>query len=373
MFKPNLKNNWSLVILAIIGLIVYLIAQNSYVEIQSTYYEDTLAAAQKMNDAMNVLKSEFTKLGLNIDKMNDPNETGLVGTNVSSITTSRGPLTDRLLTLNPNLAAAFIDLLKKCDLNAGDYVAVGLTSANPGANLALFSALEVLKITPIVITSVGSATFGANRENFTWLDMEKILYQNNIISFYSEYATMGGTNDLGRGLPPEGRNNIILAIERNNRVLLDAEDLNESIEYRIETWEKSLPAGEKYKAFINIGAGVGNVGSLVNAKLIHTGIQRRLGERNFKEPGALMYFAKRTIPVIHIYDIKKLINDYNLPTDVFPMPQPGTGHIYSHRINNIKTAIVCWILLVGSVVAIVIFDRHDRKFTTNLIDPDEDL
>ena len=373
MFRPSLKNNKSLITLAIFALILYYIAQTNYRDIQSPWFEEKQASAHRMDIATRIIKDEVLSQGYTIDKVNDPNETGLIGINVSSITTSRGTLSERLITTNPNFAAAMLDLLKRANLDEGDYVAVGVTGANPGANLALFSAMETLKLNPVVITSVGAATFGANREMMTWLDMEKVLYEHDIISFTSQYATIGGTNDLGRGLPPEGRNNIEEAIERNEVILIGGESLEDNVQLRIDAYAEMLPEGTNYRAFINIGAGVGNVGSLVNARIISTGINRRLGERTFREPGALMYFAQLNIPVIHIYNINKIVSDYKLPRDLVPMPTPGTGSLFSTRINNIYVAIICWILLVAAIVLVIFFDRHDRHFMSNVIDPDDEL
>jgi len=373
MFRPSLRNNWSLVALAILSLVLFYIVHINLKEIQSPNYAEKLTSAQKMGVAMNALKNIALEHGHIIDGTNDPNQTGLVGTNVSTITTSTGSLADRLMTLNPNIAAAFVDMLMNAGLSEGDYVAVGVTGANPGANIAMYTAMETLGLKPVVITSIGSATYGANREDFTWLDMEQVLYDSQIVSFYSEYATMGGTNDLGRGLPPEGRENIIKAVERNNRTLIDGEDLTDNIAIRLDAYEQLLPEGQRYRAFINIGAGVGNVGSLVNARLISTGILRRLGERDFREPGTMMYFSKRNIPVIHIYNISKIATDYNLPTDPYPMPTPGSGSLFSSKVYNVTIAIVCLAVLLLAIIAVIVFDRHDRHFTSNLVDTDDEL
>ncbi|MCL1827011.1 MAG: poly-gamma-glutamate system protein [Candidatus Cloacimonetes bacterium] len=373
MFRPSLKNNNYLIALAVLALVLYYFTQSSYRVLTAQWHEEKQTAAHLMDTATQIIKDELYNQGYTIDKVNDPNETGLIGASVSSITTSRGNLSERLVTTNPNFAAAMVDLLKKANLEAGDYVAVGLTGANPGANLALFSAMETLKLRPIIITSVGSATYGANRENLTWLDMERVLEENGVSSFVSAFATIGGTNDLGRGLPPEGRENIIAAIDRNQSELIGGETLDENIELRIQAYNALLPEGRSYRAFINIGAGVGNVGSLVNAKLIHTGINRRLGERSFKEPGAMMHFAQGNIPVIHIYNINKIVSDYRLPNDIVPQPKPGEGSLFSTRINNVYIASLCWFILVAAIIAVIAFDRHDRKFMSNVIDPDEEL
>ncbi len=373
MYKPSLKNNWSLIGLCLLSLVTYYIAQTSYKTIQAPWYNEKVESSKLMERSMDLLKNEVLTLGYNIDRMNDPNETGLMGSSVSTITTSRGSLSERLVTLNPNYSAVMVDLLKRSNLKEGDYVAVGITGANPGANLALFSAMEILKLKPIIVVSVGSSTYGANRELFTWVDMENALNNNHLISFKSQFATLGGTNDIGRGLPPEGRDNLNRAIIRNNVQLLSGQNMEENIKLRLNAYETQLPSGKKYSAFINIGAGVGNVGSVVNAKIIPTGINHKLADKEFKEPGIAMLFAKKNIPVIHIYNVMKLAKEYKLPQTPVPMPKSGIGSIFSSQVNNVIVAIICWIILMSAIIAVIIFDRHDRHFMSNIVDPDEDL
>lgn len=373
MYKPSLKNNWSLIGLCILSLVMFYIVQISKKEVQQDFYNEKVSASQAADTAMKVLKDHAISLGYTIDKLNDPNETGLIGTSVSTITTSRGTLSDRIVTLNPNFAAVMIDLLKKSDLKEGDYVAVGITGANPGANLALYMAMETLKLKPIIITSAGSSTYGANRELFTWLDMESVLFDSQLISFKSKYATLGGTNDIGRGLPPEGRDNLTRAILRNQVELISGENMKKNIELRYASYLKELPENIQYKAFINLGAGVGNVGSLVNAKIIPTGINNNLGEKTFKEPGVMMFFAKKNMPIIHVYNVMKLVKEHKLERIPNSSTKPGVGAIFSKQILNVTIAVICWIILVGAIISVIIFDRYDRHFMSNIVDPDEDI
>ena len=65
----------------------------------------------------------------------------------------------------------------------------------PGANIALFSACEAMGIVPAIITSVGASEWGATDPDFTWLDLESILYANNVVSNQSIAASLGGRND----------------------------------------------------------------------------------------------------------------------------------------------------------------------------------
>lgn len=373
MYKPSLKSVWSLAALAVIAIVLYYIAQNSYSAIQADSYDAKVAAAEHMKRCMEVLRQEFDNRGYSIDTTNDPNMTGLIGTSGSSITTSRGILEDKLTAVNPNFAAVYVDLLETARVSPGDYVAVGTTGGNPGLNLALFSAMHVLELNPVVITSVGSAMFGANRENFTWLDMEEVLYEKGLFNFKSVAASIGGGGDIGRGLPRDGREHIEHKIEEIGTELIYETSLSNVLKRRMEIYDAHLPERLRYRTFVNVGGGLANVGATVNANLLRDGVYRRLAERTFDIEGVMMVFGRRNIPVIHTFRPRALAERYGLEIEPMPLPEVGSGEVFVTKVNNVTVASICLALLVISIIVVIIFDRHDRHFTTNIIDPDQEL
>ena len=50
----------------------------------------------------------------------------------------------------------------------------------PGANIAVLSAAQAMKVIPVIISSVGASQWGANQLDFTWLDMESALAKNDL-------------------------------------------------------------------------------------------------------------------------------------------------------------------------------------------------
>jgi len=373
MYRPSLKSIWSLAALALISIILYFIAQSSYSEIEAEGYEQKIEASQHMKACMEVLREEFDRRGLIIDETNDPNLTGLIGLSGSAITTSRGILSDKLTGLNPNFAAVLVDMLLSVRTRPGDYIAVGMTAANPGINLALFSAMHTLELNPVVITSVGSSMFGANREDFTWLDMEKVLLEHGLIEFTSTAASIGGGSDIGRGLPVTGRNIIVENIENHGVIYINEGDLEGNIEKRMEIYDEFLPERTRYRVFVNIGGGLANVGASVNASLINDGINYRLADRNFATDGAIMLFARRNVPVIHVFRPQRVAERYGLVVDPVPLPEVGTGSVFITEVNNVTVASICLGILILCLIIVIIFDRYDRHFTTNIIDPEQEI
>ena len=173
-----------------------------------------------MLDAMQLLKNYRMEEGVFVDIENDPNETGMVGSPFSLITTDEGDLDSKLTTLDPNFSAVVVDLMSQLNLQKNDTVAVLMTGSMPGANLAVLSACQAMGITPITISSLGASQWGANQIDFTWLDMESILVKNGLYSSQSVAASIGGRNDMGRLLSPSGRKIITDNISFHNIPLI---------------------------------------------------------------------------------------------------------------------------------------------------------
>ncbi|HNX00119.1 MAG TPA: poly-gamma-glutamate system protein [Candidatus Cloacimonadota bacterium] len=373
MFRPSLKSNWALVILGILSIVLFYIAQTSYKHTRADYYEEKLQAAQKMNEYMKALKADYLQKGNTIDLLDDPMQTGLIGPKISTITSSRALLSEKQTALNPNLAAIFVQLLKDAHVKEGNYVAVGLTGSNPGMNLALYAAMSVLKVKPVIMTSLSSSMFGANDPNFTWLDMEKVLKDKGLIDFATSYASLGGKDDQATGLSETGINDLNAAIQRNGVQLIKGKDLNDNIQIHMKGYNELLPQGKRYQLFINIGAGLANIGSQVNARLVKEGINRKLADKNFEVPGVMMLFAKKNVPVLHELRILRMAKTYDLQVAPEKTPQVGEGIIFGSKVHNVMIALICLLILTAAIVTVIMFDRADRHFMSNLVDPDEEL
>lgn len=373
MYRPSLKSGWSLIILFVLSVILYFIAQTSYVTIKTENYDAKVASAKLMQAYMDTIRADILHSGIQIDPIDDPLMTGLIGTRVSSITTDKGLLSEKQAALNPNLAAVFVEEFSKLKLHEGDYVAVGLTGSNPGINLALYAAMQTMKLKPVIITSVSSASYGANKEQLTWLDMETMLYRRKMIDFKSVYASLGGAEDLAIGLTDNGIKNLEAAMQRNVVPQIIGADLEENIDIRQSAYKDQLPEGTRYSAFINIGAGLANVGSEPIAKLIPEGINRKLAEREYEKQGMVILMAKKSVPVLNFRRTLRWTKLYQLPSQLEEKPVAGEGPVFSTKVHNVLVSSICLLLLIIAVVLVIVFDRHDRRFMANIVDPDEEL
>lgn len=373
MYRPSLKSGWSLIMLFVLSIVLYLIAHNSYVVIKTSNYDEKLAAVTLMQSYLDTLKSEVMLRGLEIDPIDDPFQTGLIGRRLSSITTDRGILSEKQAAINPNIAAIFVEEFVNRKLKPGDKIAVGLTGSNPGVNLALYAAISVLQLDPQIIVALSSASYGANREELTWLDIEAILKEKGLLKFGARYASFGGSEDLGVGLSENGIAMLRSAMSRNSVPLLVGANLTENVDLRMGAYHELLGEGERYRIFVNIGSGLANVGSEPNARLIPEGLNLKLAEREFEKEGVMMKMAKKNIPVLHVRRILRWARNYNLNLTLDKKPVAGEGKVFSSTLHNVTVASICLAILLAAIIAVILFDRHDRRFMANIVDPDDEL
>ena len=348
-FKPVIQETRTLVVLALISIIAYSIAFFSRMEFVSNTYDIKINAAMKMQESMKMLKNIRMEKGVFIDIENDPNETGLVGSQFSLITTDEGDLDAKLTTLDPNFAAAMVELLTRANLTSGDTIALMLTGSMPGANMAKLIACKAMDIYPFIISSIGASQWGANDPEMTWLDMERILFEQGYISSRSIAASIGGRNDRGRLLSPKGRELIRYNIENNKLPLISGTGLEDNVNKRMEYF-----GAHNYKAVVNIGGGVASLGTSFNLRLIKPGIVYRKDIEKISRgdgiEGAVVKFSKQNIPLIHILNIQKLTDELGMKYAPIPIPEIGEGSLYAIEKYDLKITVLSLIIVSLSVV-----------------------
>ena len=373
-FIPAIQKTSTLVILSAIALVSFVVSINSTTIDISPSYDMKIKAANLMKESMVELKNVRMEAGVFIDDENDPNETGLVGSPFSLITTDEGDLDAKLTTLDPNFSAGMVELMLRMNLQKGDTVAILLTGSMPGANIAVLTAANAMGLISIVITSVGASQWGANHADFTWLDMESILFNKGLINSRSVAASVGGRNDMGRLLSPAGREIIISNIENYNIPLIRKNRLAENIDERMKLFE-SFNKITNYSAMINVGGGVASLGTSFNSKLLPAGIVNRsdvvnISIRDGGIEGVLAKFAKKNVPVLHVLNIKSLTEQLGMPFAPIPIPEIGSGVLYAEEKYNILIATVCLFIVCGLVFGVGY--QSKQKIKEHLIDHEPD-
>jgi len=373
-FIPAIQKTSTLVGLSILSLFCFIITINVRTIDMSPSYTQKIKAAKFMDSTMQVLKDYRMEKGVFVDIENDPNETGLVGSPFSLITTDEGDLDSKLTTLDPNFSAIIVDLMSQLNLDGvNDTVAVLMTGSMPGANLAVLTACKAMGIVPIVISSLGASQWGANQVDFTWLDMESILNDNGMSLNRSVAASIGGRNDMGRLLSPAGRKIIMDNISSYNIPLIRNERLAENIQTRMEIFASYIPIGN-YKAIINVGGGVASLGTSFNSKLLPPGIVKRADLINIIRPGGIegvfSKFINLGIPGLHILNIRPLTEQFKMPFAPIPIPEIGLGSLYANEHYNLWVASICLMIVAGSVLVVGIQSKRKIKQHLTQHEPD---
>ncbi len=368
MKKIHIKSNFVIGILTIMSIVSFLIVEHTMKYVKQDYFNEKIKATQITKNAIQFLKDYRSENILFIDNINDPNETGIIGQKYTQITSETGSLTLKLSATNPNFAALTVQLLKEAGIKEGDHVAVCMSGSFPVLNLATLAALDVLKTEPIVIFSVASSSWGANDPDFTFPDMITVLKKANYFKNLDiKYASMGGIEDMGMSLSKKGRQLIIEAIDRNKLILINKGSLQANIDERIKIIDE-FSEGETVKAFINIGGGLGSLGSAKNGDAIPSGFNKTIKLKKIPDKTGVIYeMAKRGVPIINYSNLDKLIKTYHLPVNPVPLPDVGEGELFFIYKYDIKIVVITTIALITAILFFVYFDRKNHRLGNDII------
>ncbi len=372
-FVPTIQKTSTLVTLSLLSLICFIVSLNFKTIEVSSSHNFKIEAANLMEKSLKTLKDHRLENSVFIDAENDPNETGLIGVPYSLITTDEGDLDAKLTTLDPNFSAVMVDLMHNIKLKKNDTVAVMLTGSMPGANIAVLSACKAMGVYPILISSLGASQWGANQIDFTWLDMESILYENDLIPSRSIAASIGGRNDMGRLLSPAGRKILTDNIAKHRVSQINKKKLADNIKERLQIYSSQISL-KRYNAVINIGGGVASLGTSFNQRLLPPGIVKRsniieIGKNDGIE-GAFSKLIKLNITGLHILNIKSLIENYDLPFAPIPNPKIGTGRLYLEERYNLPIVLLCLIIISGAVFYVGYQSKKQIKEHLTKYEPD---
>ena len=353
-------------VIALLSLMAFLAVEYGKEDVKLKWYDQKIEASKLASEAAEYLKEFRMRKGVFVDIINDPNETALIGQDLTPITTDRGFIEAKLTATNPNFAAVIVDMLKEAGLEKNDVVAIAFTGSLTGLNIAVHSAVQTLQLKPIIITSVGASNWGANDPDFTWLDMESLLFKAGIFKDKSVAASIGGGLDRGRGLSPEGRQLITDAIHRNKIKFIDEEHLENSIQKRIDIYN-NYRQKKKIKAFINVGGGISSIGSVENGKYIPTGLSTILPMKNYPVRGVMIQMAENNVPIIHLLNINKLALKFGLPINPVPLPRAGEGEIFIQKRYSVLLTVSVTIFLVLAIGFVFFMERKRHQLGTEQI------
>lgn len=319
-----------------------------------------IAAAEKMAAAMTAIQEEKLKSGVAINRDTDPNQTGLIGEEFNDLTTSLGSLPGKRTTTNPNFAGLLVELLSQAKVKPGDSAAINASGSFPALNIAVLSAVHVLQLNPVIISSVGASTYGANIAGWTWLDMERVLREKGIFPYTSTAASLGGLVDNPGGLDGRGIPLGLEAVARSGIPYLDEKGhktIKKDVDHRMELYSQAL-GGRRPAVFINVGGSLASLGEGPEVLSLSPGLSFLVPSSRSTHPGVLFRMNQMGVPVIHLLNVKKLARRYGLPVDPIPLPHIPSGGV-------LKPQKYSFPVVLGGIVLLTFLLAAPRSYRMN--------
>jgi len=285
-------------------------------------FPEMLRAAQTMQAAMDVVRAEKERRGLMQPADIDPNRTGLIGPEWSQITTTLGILPAKRTATNPDFAAALVRLIDGLSLPSRAPVAVVASGSLVGANVAILCALDALGLAPILVSSLGASMYGATDLDFTWLDIEAAIRSAGVLAVRSHAVVFGAEGGVGRGLDAAGVDALRRAAERHHVRILQASDFTLLIEEALAVISGPTSQSDSPHLLVNIGGSLIGLGKCDEADRWPAGLIKTPPPCS-GEAGLVGKLAVRSVPVLHILNMRRFAADLGLPYDPIPLPHPG--------------------------------------------------
>ncbi len=327
IYKPTSKNKKAIILLFFLSAVFYGLSQYIPSKQAASLKSDMRKASELMDEAMNKIRLCREDKGIEINKETDKNNTGIIGVKMSPLTTTLGNLGSKRTTVNPNFAALAVFLLQKAGVKKGDVIAVGASGSFPALVLAVHSASKVMGLNPLFIYSLGASQWGANIPDFNWFHMHECLFHEGIIDVNPVAVTLGGDHDTGENIGEIVRLQLKKQINNSHYNFIHEPDFRNNVEKRMRVYEKKA-SGEEISAFVNIGGNVSNIGKSSEVLKVKPGFARIKTIPSIDKRGVMFEMAQREVPVIHFLYIKGLADQYGLPWDPSPLPDPGQGELY---------------------------------------------
>jgi len=355
---PEIKISFKqLFIISLYAISTILIVQLTEVKTPHKKKEMMLIAANKMVEAENILSKYRITNNIKIDLQHDPLLSGFIGIEFSPITTTLGDLQAKQTSTNPDFAALFVRWFDELELKKGDKIIIHLSGSFPALSIASIIASEVYGLTPIIISSIGASSFGANIPSLTYWDIETLLFSKNIIHHKTIYATPGGQDDNGSSFWENGFEIMLNAAKKNSLHINTPSNLSEAITKKLEFINSQKP----FKLFINIGGNQAALGIIPCSMQLPHGLIKNILKCNCPSDcfGLIHIINRNKTPIIHILNIKDLALENGIDLTPYKNYKLGESDLYFTKKKSRLIITLLLIVLVASIVYITIYKKLD--------------
>ncbi|MCK5146414.1 poly-gamma-glutamate system protein [bacterium] len=284
-------------------------ARRNAVSVTSDMHE----ARQLMVNSLRSVSDYVKKNELGIDKAIDPYRTGLIGPELTPLTTTIGHVEAKRTSCNPQMSALIVHLLGKAGVKSGDTIAVGASGSFPGLLLATLSAAKAMNVTPVALISLGSSGYGATRPEFDLLDIYNYFESIDLVNQAPLLISLGGDFDIGRDFDINTRQRLILKFEDSGLNFIIEADLQKNIYSRLD-----LLKNKKISAFINCGGSYVNLGTDNSILNLKPGLTFDVEQPPQVRQGMVQAMSATGVPIVHLLFLRGLVLRYGLQWDANP-------------------------------------------------------
>jgi poly-gamma-glutamate system protein len=310
-----------------------------------------MAAARRTKEAFAVVDSVKRARGYRFPGDSPIPWKALLGEDYTPMTTTLGSLAAKEVSTNPAWAPVLVRLLSEAGVEEGDTVAVMLSASFPALAVASMAAVRVLGASPLLISSLGASSYGANVRGATWLDWERWLGEAGVMDIRSALVTPGGEQDIALGMPAEGVEWIEEAALRSGRSLTRYPSLVRAIEARMD-----LMVSRQVSAIVNIGGGQASLGACPHAAGLPVGLWKKAPGCSCPDRGVLTRAAQAGLPVIHLLQVRRLAAFYGLDFE------PGSRYADAGGVTTVTHVRPAWVVAaLCAVAALTVISRRRKQ------------
>ena len=297
------------------------------------YAEEMEAAADLQRQVVAAIRKERLRRGYDLV----PEDTlglGLMGDQLTPITTSLGSVEAKRTSQLPDFAALTVRLLHEAGVRPGDRIGACFSASFPGIDLGVLCAAEVMGLDISYSVSVGASNFGANLTGYVLPEMILTAHEAGLLSTLPDLVTMGGDGDAGENMIGYilGDENDIREIETmQTRLAAEGLPLTFYAEgYEADVLDRMARLGD-IAAFINVGGNILGMGDTDAAVNFGQGLLPQADPKITAKSGLVERYLSLGVPTIHYLNIKQLCAETGIPYDPTALPEAGTSGVYFHR------------------------------------------
>jgi len=346
-------------LLAVAVVIIYLSGRH----VKRPYGERMEDAARLHQQVVAAVRNERLRRGYDLV----PEDTlglGLMGVQISPITTSLGSVEAKRTSQLSDFAALAVRYLHEAGVRPGDRIGACFSASFPGINLGVLCAAEVMGLDISYSVSVGSSNFGANLTGYVLPEMILTAHEAGLLSTLPEVITMGGDADAG-----ENMIGYMLGDEADIREIetmqarLTAEGLSLTFYdqgYEADVLDRMARMGD-IAAFVNVGGNILGMGDTDAALSFGQGLLPEADPNIHPKSGLVERYLSLGVPTIHFLNIKQICAETGIPYDPVTVPEVGTTGVYFSR-GYARPAIAATLLcaFAATVTIEVLFRRKGR-------------